>query len=229
MLYFFHHYELPLILHQAQLQHLLLRTQAVPTASVNQPEEAATSAAQTSSTSTTSSTMTTVTSTITNHVISNYRTTDYSYISISPQTSVTTQANQASTSQPTSNTVTETQQNTSTISSDQQTLITQALSILQTLPNTSFSSSHSRVQTGQNQNIQASSSTGSSESEIVTLSDETEPEICNPKQSSDNLSNGVKHEEEASNQTVEMSENLSKENCDDDQSKLKNSGSSSNQ
>ncbi|XP_054277403.1 membralin isoform X2 [Macrosteles quadrilineatus] len=30
MLYFFHHYELPLILHQAQLQHLLIRSQSVP-------------------------------------------------------------------------------------------------------------------------------------------------------------------------------------------------------
>uniref|UniRef100_A0A1B6M4K2 Membralin n=1 Tax=Graphocephala atropunctata TaxID=36148 RepID=A0A1B6M4K2_9HEMI len=40
MLYFFHHYELPLILHQAQLQHLLLRSQTVPPASP--PEEAPT-------------------------------------------------------------------------------------------------------------------------------------------------------------------------------------------
>lgn len=37
MLYFFHHYELPLILQQAHLQHLLLRTQAVPPAA---PDEA---------------------------------------------------------------------------------------------------------------------------------------------------------------------------------------------
>lgn len=37
MLYFFHHYELPLILQQAHLQHLLLRTQASPPAS---PDEA---------------------------------------------------------------------------------------------------------------------------------------------------------------------------------------------
>lgn len=37
MLYFFHHYELPLILHQAQLQHLLLRSQTVPPAA---PQEA---------------------------------------------------------------------------------------------------------------------------------------------------------------------------------------------
>lgn len=37
MLYFFHHYELPLILQQAHLQHLLLRTQTVPPAS---PDEA---------------------------------------------------------------------------------------------------------------------------------------------------------------------------------------------
>lgn len=38
MLYFFHHYELPLILHQAQLQHLLLRSQTVQSAG-NPPEE----------------------------------------------------------------------------------------------------------------------------------------------------------------------------------------------
>lgn len=37
MLYFFHHYELPLILHQAQLQHLLLRSQSVPAS--NPPED----------------------------------------------------------------------------------------------------------------------------------------------------------------------------------------------
>lgn len=38
MLYFFHHYELPLILHQAQLQHLLLRSQTVQSTG-NTPEE----------------------------------------------------------------------------------------------------------------------------------------------------------------------------------------------
>uniref|UniRef100_A0A1B6EGL4 Membralin n=1 Tax=Clastoptera arizonana TaxID=38151 RepID=A0A1B6EGL4_9HEMI len=95
MLYFFHHYELPLILHQAQIQHLLLRNQAVPMATVNQSEEAA----STSTTSTTSAASTTVTSTLGSHVITNYRATDYSYIRISPQETPSVQDDRPSTSQ----------------------------------------------------------------------------------------------------------------------------------
>lgn len=53
MLYFFHHYELPLILHQAQLQHLLLRSQTVQSTG-NTPEESDAQAAAGSGTETTS-------------------------------------------------------------------------------------------------------------------------------------------------------------------------------